>query len=171
MTKTKLIIVLAFIIALAAGGAVGVVTDRALRHRRRGSWLGQKLDLTQEQKDMMHEIWSEALGKTAREMATKRGDVHEERQEKIRDLLTDEQMEEYKKIMEEYRQDLRGLQSTRHEIFEAAREKTREILTLEQQKKYDKLLEERPGPGMRPGRPGRRGPQRPPFPRPGRAED
>lgn len=168
MTKTKLLAILAFLVALAAGGSLGVVGDRALRGREKPSWLGQRLNLDPEQKTKMRGIWAGALQTAREELGPRRRELLQQRRQKIEELLTAEQQAKYDIIMQEYWRGLGTVRERRRDIFAAAREKTRSILTDEQRRGFDKILENRPdrAPGMRGARQGGRPPGDARFPGP-----
>ena len=170
MTKTKVLLVLAFVVTLAAGVAAGLLASR-LAHRPRGpSWLADELNLTSQQREQMHTIWSDVMRTQGRSQWEQRKALAQERDDAIAALMTDNLRPQYEKILEEYSRKVDELGQERTRAFEQAVEQTRKILTPEQAEKYDALLtkQREQGPGESPG-------LRPPWgerrrPRPGPEE-
>jgi Spy/CpxP family protein refolding chaperone len=156
MTKMKLILILAFVLTLAAGAALGVVIDRSMRGRDRGSHLARKLDLTPQQQKRMREIWSETLRASRENLHGRRKDLRDQREQAVRQLLNEQQRERYREIQNKYEQGRETLRERRRELFKEAREKTRKILNPDQRKKYDRFFEDRWGHGRGPDRRGSR---------------
>lgn len=152
MTKAKLILILAFVLTLAAGATLGVVIDRSMRGHDRGSHLAKRLNLTPEQQKRMREIWSETLRASRESLHGRREELRQQREEAVRQLLTEQQRERYREIRSEYERGREALRERRRELFEEAREKTREILTPDQRKKYEKFFEDRRRHGRGPDR-------------------
>jgi len=172
MTRTKVLLIAAFVVTLAAGVAVGLSVSR-VQHRPHGpSWLAAELNLTDRQREQMHEIWSEAMSTAGRGRWEQHRAFVEERDQAILDLLTDEQRARYDAIQQEYENKREALDEQRQRAFEQAVERTKGILTPEQAAKYEELMKNRPHPGRgdRRGRgehgppPPRGGEPRPPKP-------
>jgi Spy/CpxP family protein refolding chaperone len=171
--KAKLLLILSLVLTFAAGLALGCLLERGSggRHRRgrRDSWLVRQLDLTPEQAQQIHAIWSEAMqmGASRRE---RRRTLREEREKSVRDLLSEEQKAQYDRALAEYDRKTVALQDEASEAFEQTVARTKEMLTPEQREKYEQMLGRmrehgrrgRAGPGM--GPPGRR-----PRPEPSKA--
>ena len=168
MIKTRLALIVAFILAIAAGGSVGLVADRAFGRADRGSWLGRKLDLTAEQREQMRRVWSEAMRSARTDVFEQRIELGRERHEKIQQLLSEEQKARYDEIKREFEQRQKELDKMRKAIFQHAHERTREILTESQRAEFDRMFKRGPGtrhgpgPGFGPSRGGMgpRSPQR-----------
>jgi len=170
MSKTKLILVACVCAALVAGLAAGIAWSR-LGHKplpppRLEDPLGP-LNLTQDQRDKMREIWSGVM----RGPGQQRG-RHEELQ-KARDaavvaLLDAEQKAKYEELMKAYSEKLTALEAERKSAVEEAVKRTKEILTPEQRVKYEEMLsKQRAGPRRQRGRPGGPGGEGAPPPPPG----
>lgn len=163
MIRTRVVLILAFVLAAAAGGALGLVANRALERRERGSWLGRQLDLTAHQREQMRRIWSDAMRRAREDVFEQRMELWRQRQGEIESLLTEEQKSKYDAIIQKFEQRQEELNRKRHAIFQRAHEQTREILNESQRKQFDRMLKQRPGrqrgpgPGFGPGRPGRGG--------------
>ncbi len=172
MKKAKLLLTLSLVLTFAAGLALGCLLERGRgsRHRpgRRQSWLARELDLTPEQEQQMHAIWSEAMGQLGMPRGERRQAPRDEREQAIRDLLTDEQEVQYDRIQADFERSLAALADEGKQAFDRAVARTKEILTPEQRAKYEEMLGRMrehgrrgpPGPGM--GPPGRRPRREPP---------
>jgi len=170
--KANLLLTLSLALTFAAGLALGCLLERGCgsRHRpgRRQSWLARELDLTPEQEQQMHAIWSEAMGQLGIPRGERSRTLTEEREKAVRDLLTEEQELQYDRVLAEHEQKLAGLKDEGKQAFERAVARTKEILTPEQRTKYEEMLGRTrehgrrgpPGPGM--GPPGRRPRPEPP---------
>jgi len=143
MNKAKLIVVIGFLVAFAAGGSAGLLVQPPPAPREPGSWLTRELSLTPEQHAQMKEIWSTAMGDAWRRTSEQRRAVKDQTQAAVRELLTEEQRARYDAIMQEQEQKYAELSNQRRDAFAAAREKTRQILTDEQRARYDELTAKR----------------------------
>ena len=164
MTKTKVLLIVAFGVTFAAGAAAGLLVSRAGRRPRGPSWLATELGLTDQQREQMHEIWSEAMQTAGRERWEQRHALIQKRDEAIAALMTEAQRAEYDTILRDYDAKREELEAQRKRAFEQAVERTKQILTPEQAAKYEDLLETRRdrGRGDRPGPPPPWGMRRPP---------
>jgi len=163
MTKAKVLLTVAFVVTFAAGAAVGLLMSSP-GHRPRGpSWLTAELELTDQQREQMHEIWSEAMRAGRSGHWERRKALAEHRDQAIAALLTEAQRTQYDSILQDYAAKMEELHQEGKLAFEQAVERTKQILTPEQAKKYDELFEERKkrGPGDRRGPPWGRRPPRP----------
>lgn len=171
MNRIRLIVIIGFALAFAAGGTVGMLaaSDGRRRPRRRpgpGRHLAKELGLTAEQQAQMRKIWSEAMGGQARQQwRDRRMALYRQRTEAIEALLTDEQRARYEEIFAEHAREMEKINQERHGLVQDAVERTKKILTEEQAKKYDEMRKTgRRGPGsFRGGRRG--GPRTRPGPR------
>ncbi len=153
MNKTKLIILISFIVAFAAGISVGLVVGRTGKTSRGGSILTRELNLTSEQRDQMQKIWEETVGPIRRLQHEQRQKLQEEREEAILNLLSPEQREQFEKINEAHSLSMEKFAQHRKDLFNEAQEKTKKILSEDQQKKYEEILKDRgPRRGRFPGR-------------------
>jgi Spy/CpxP family protein refolding chaperone len=158
MTRTKLLLVLCFLAAFAAGGAAGLVvrTDAKEPPRGHASWLREQLKLTPQQQEQMSKIWS-GMDANSHQRFEQRRALAEERDKAITALMTAEQKPKYEQILQDYDRKTAELSAERKLAFDQAVERTKkEVLTPEQAKQYDEILKHQRdrGPG---GPPGRRG--------------
>lgn len=145
MTRTKLIVVVCFCLALVAGGLVGYALGRRdPRHRSRESWIADELDLSVDQREKMKRIWSDVHQQMRTLGRSRRSEIRATRDQAIRNLLNEDQKADYDTIMADYDRAMKEMETRRRAVFDSAVEKTRAILTPEQREKYETLLRDRP---------------------------
>lgn len=165
MNKVKFLLVLAFLVVLAAGAVVGMAVDRKFRAapgqggapHPHNPWAQFNNSLTSEQRDKMKTIWSE-VEKLRESRFQMRRQLSQKRDQQIVELLTPDQRSKYDAIQTEYRAEVDQVEKNLLDEVHKAEEQTRAMLTPEQQKMYDDIR-------SRSGPPGRRGG---PFQRGGR---
>jgi len=145
MTKTRVILVIGFLVALGAGMAVGAALKRGGEPKPRKPWIEEELNLTPEQREKMHDIWSESMREMREYQRDRRQALLSERDEAIQNLLSVPQRAEYAEIQRIYERESAALSEAARKAFDEAKEKTKEILTEEQQEAYDRMLRERAG--------------------------
>lgn len=149
MTKTKLILVAAFLVTLVAGFAAGYTFRAYTPHRHDRPWLVYHLDLTPEQRDKMKTVWQEA--DTALNKISERGRaLRSERSEAISALLSGPQALQYEAIQQEFQRKSDELGRERQNVFEQAHAKTDPILTPTQRQTYEELMKSGSGSDRRP---------------------
>ena len=164
MTKTKIILVVCFLVTFAAGSFVGWSVSRPDHPRGGPSWLTAELNLTPEQRDQMHAIWSEAMGATMKQRGEQGKALRQERDQAVIALLSDEQKTRYDVIYQDYLRKEGELSDQRKQAFDEAVKRTMLILTPEQAARYEDLMKKQPERGFGPPRGGHWG--RPPGPPP-----
>src|SRR5688500_3874096 len=176
MNMTKLVVIVGFLVAFAAGVMVGsldarkrgdataaAATTAPTTRPSRGGWLQSELGLTSEQRQAMDQIWSEMAGRGRGEQEEKRRQFRRERDEAIAALIRPEDRATFEQIGDDYSEKLASLDRESRAAFAGAVERTKQLLTPEQRTKYEELLKRHQwdrGPGAR-GGPGRRGDERP----------
>jgi len=143
MTKTRIIVVVCFCLAFAAGGAAGFAFSRFVLRPERRSHLADELNLTSEQSEKMRKIWSEVMGKLRQRRREKREAIRKERDEAVQNLLSEEQKEKYEEIMKRYAAQSESLSKEGKQAFEEAVSRTKELLTEPQRRKYEEMLKQR----------------------------
>jgi Spy/CpxP family protein refolding chaperone len=157
VNKVRLIILVGFALAFAAGASVGMLAASGGRRRPSqrpgaGRQLAKELGLTTEQQAQMRKIWSEAMGGQARQQwRDRRTALYRQRTEAIEALLTDEQQARYEEILAEHAREMEKINQERNRLVQEAVERTKKILTQEQAKKYEEIRKSR----HRGGGPGR----------------
>ena len=141
MVRTKVILVLCFAAAFAAGGTAGYVVKSTTDVRPHGySRLMEELRLSDRQREQMREIWA-SIEPNASQQREQRRLAAEERDKEIAALMTPEQQPKYEQIRQDYDRKIAELSSQRKLAFDRAVERTkREVLTPEQAQKYEEIL-------------------------------
>lgn len=143
MTRSRIIVVLLFIVAFGAGLSVAKVLHRAPAPNDRGpSMLSRELNLTQKQSDEMFAIWDN-IYKTGSDERTERRDLSRKRSEAIAALIPEDKQEELAHINEDYNRLMQDLMTQGRERYAQAVEETKSILTNVQRKKYEEILARR----------------------------
>ena len=153
MTKAKLILIVAFVVTLAAGVALGFTLRSLTHHRARPSAVAPSdpaappphshfpdLNLTAEQKTKMDEIWNAVRHNSRESQNEQRKTFQKQRDDAIRALLTDEQKVKYDAVLKDYADKMAELGKEREKAFQEARDKTKLILDAEQWKKFEEWL-------------------------------
>jgi Spy/CpxP family protein refolding chaperone len=155
---TRLVVVIGFLVSLAAGLAIGLTTRAGVpkpEHKppgERGSWLAQQLDLTPEQREQLDAIWSETARRGGREQWQQRSQLRRERDDAIAALIPEDRRESYQQLLDDFAARSEAMEAQWRESFHAAVQRTREILTPQQLTKYEELMS-RHSPGSGPGGP------------------
>jgi len=164
MTRTRLILLVCFVIAFGAGMSAGVLTSRLTARPPERSFLTAELDLTAEQRDAIRKIWSETMSRQFAHQHERRAAIVQERDAALAAILTEEQRAQYEEVQRTYFRNLEELGKDRQRAFDEAVERTRQVLNPEQARRYEEMLRERRERGPYGPRPSRGGG---PFPRPG----
>src|SRR6476646_8923219 len=115
MTKTRIIVIIGFLVAFGAGAVVGIqlrppapakATETPQPEQR--SWLRTELGLSPQQNEQMKNIW-ESLHASGRGYEDRRRHVRDERDEAIAALLAPSVMGDYDRILQEYTNKLTAL--------------------------------------------------------------
>lgn len=182
MNQTKFAFAMMFILAMAAGGAIGLITARSLtgasapgpvvegdvppspgprQSRDRRAWLAEELSLTPEQQMKMEEIWSGLARGGGREQFEQFRNLVRQRDDAIIALFTPEQKAEYERLMGDYDAKFEAHNAERDRAFQQAVDQTKAILTDEQRQRYEELMSRRKM--DRPDKDKGDRPERPPF--------
>ena len=153
MTKAKLILIVAFVVTLAAGVALGFTLRSLTHHRARPSAVAPSdpaappphshfpdLNLTAEQKTKMDEIWNAVMRNSRKLQEEQRQEFQKQREEAVRAILTAEQQVQYDAVLKDYAHKMEELRKAREKLFQEAVEKTKPILDEAQRKKYEEWL-------------------------------
>lgn len=142
MTKTSVTILLGFVLMFAAGAVIGMVKDKAVppASPHNHSWLADQLQLTDQQREQMKEIWQSAMPHQHGDQAMeKRRTLQKERDDAIRAMLNSDQQAKFDAIEQKYEQSIADLQKNRAKAVQDAVERTKLILNDQQRQKYDEL--------------------------------
>ncbi len=172
MKMTKLALVLAFLVVMAAGAVVGMAVDRSILRAEaprveppttRASF-PQFPKVSKEQKDSIDQIWA-AVDALRYQRFQARHDLDVKRAQDIQAMLSPEQKDRYEAIQTGYRTDVQKLEQGLQDAVKKAEEQTRAVLNDQQRAQYDvwrDAMAKRRGPRGGPGRnggPGRSGPR------------
>lgn len=149
MSRSKVILVMMFVLALGAGVVMGVLavkgpslTAHGSPHGKGGGPRGpfEGIVLSEQQKQQIRTIWEEFSrgGRDGGREGDRWGKLRKERDEAIEALMTTpEQKAALARIKQNYDTGLEEMRSEQRKSWEAAVEKTRAILNDEQRAKYD----------------------------------
>jgi Spy/CpxP family protein refolding chaperone len=151
---TKLMVLVGFCIAFAAGMVVGV--NRRTIHpsaassthtppttsgmRGPGGYLAKELNLTPDQQEQLRQIWSDVARRARGEREELRRQYRKQREEAIAAIIPADQKKQYQQIQDEFTQKMEELDRQWRASFEDAVAKTKPILTPEQRAKYEEML-------------------------------
>ena len=162
MNKVKFLLVLAFLVVLAAGAVVGMALDKHLRdfgptapgstpHPHPMSAFRQfDQSLTSEQRDKMKPIWSE-VDRERHKRFDDRRHLAQQRDQAVLDLLTPELRAKYDAIQAQYRSDVDQVEKNLADSVHHAEDQTRAMLSPDQLKLYEEARAHGGPPGRRPG--------------------
>lgn len=144
--KTRILVIAGFVVAFAAGWAVGMKwrgTDSpsSTRSERHNGWLAAELKLSPEQKEQLREIWSETARRGRRERMDRRRQATRERDEAIAALIRPEDKPRYEEILKQYAEQSGQQDREWRDAYQADVERTKQILTPEQRTRYEELLQ------------------------------
>ncbi|HEY7117243.1 MAG TPA: Spy/CpxP family protein refolding chaperone [Tepidisphaeraceae bacterium] len=162
MNQIRVLIVLGSIVLFAAGAVVGMLARRMPSRPQHPpspeAFLVEQLGLTDAQQKQMREIWSRTLENAGPPPFGQFDRLNKEREQAIRDLLSDDQKAQYDRIAREYSARMEEIHKQSRAKFKEAEEQTKALLTPEQLQKYEEILKRGRdhGPGG-PGGPGGKG--------------
>jgi Spy/CpxP family protein refolding chaperone len=144
--KATAVLVLAYVLALAAGTTSGVLAER-LRSPNSSATsapLAAQLQLNDDQREQMRGAWEDA--KDAADDCYKQAqEIQRQRDQALVDMLSDEQKAKFAPIDQGYARQFAALTTRRESAFEQAMAKTEAILTPDQRVKYEEIVRERLG--------------------------
>lgn len=142
MSRTKWIILVACLLSMGAGVALGMLRSRIQPRGvdARSTWLTQELDLSPSQQQEMEKIWNELLQTRGREFGEQMRTLQQEREVEVAGLLDANQTTKYEQINQRFGERMRELFQKVEQDFLAASEKTRAMLNESQRERYDQLV-------------------------------
>lgn len=142
MSRTKVVILAAFVLVLGAGVVAGRLWARlpgaVTPEGRSPSWLADQLNLTSEQRQQMDAIWAEAKQKLDQKVERRRSLDHE-RDQAIADLLGPEQWAAYGRLVDDFRAKRNEVDKERFALIRDANERSRALLAEGQRKTWDQI--------------------------------
>ena len=149
MTKLKVLAAVALCMAYIAGIVTGwagytlASEQPPPAEEKKGSWLSHTLHLTPEQEAQIEAIWSqEAPRHEGDDVRTRIRALYDERNARVRDMLTEEQKTAFDVIYAECEQKKDAISEERRARYDAAVQKTMAVLTPEQQEKYKEIIDD-----------------------------
>ncbi|MGB2824188.1 MAG: hypothetical protein WBF17_24655, partial [Phycisphaerae bacterium] len=136
MNKVRLSVMAGFALAFAAGGSVGMLAGPEAPTgppHGPGEWLVREIQLTQEQRRQMREIWS-FVGEA--DVPRRQHELFQRRDKAIQEMLTEDQRTQYGRIVQECQGAMAEMERERRRLIDRAVQRTKEILTPEQAKRY-----------------------------------
>ncbi|HVT91140.1 MAG TPA: Spy/CpxP family protein refolding chaperone [Tepidisphaeraceae bacterium] len=141
MRKTKTFILIAFVLAMGAGVAVGMLGSRTIPKKLEGrSWLVDELHLTSAQEQQMNQIWGDMMRNKGRAIKDQLDLLKKERQAEIDGLLSDDQKSKVEQIDHRFGDRARELWKQCQQDFTDAADQSRKVLDESQRLKYDELV-------------------------------
>jgi Spy/CpxP family protein refolding chaperone len=168
MKRSRQVLLVMALLVLCAGVVVGRLSARLAAEvpppppDHTPSWLADQLNLSADQQQKMDAIWADVKQQMNGE-GEKHRELDRERDDAIRDLLSDEQQVEYQEIYDIYRQKRQEMEKTRDALIKSAEDRSRALLNDSQKARWDQMAKDmhahRPGgPGHGPGPGQGRGP-------------
>jgi hypothetical protein len=157
--STKAIFGLAFLLAIGAGVALGMLTARQTPAPQdgKGNWFVEQLQLTPDQQKKMEEIWGKLIREKGREYGEEARQLQIQREADVAGVFNPEQRSEYDRINQKYALKGQELWKRFEQEFVHATEMSRAILYDNQRRKFDGMMEQfrasRGGPGWMGGPP------------------
>lgn len=147
-TKTALIVVLMFVVALAAGAVAGKLASRQQQRTPTvvtGSELTDQLQLTPDQREKMRPIW-EAVRETADSCRKEAEADQKEQQDQLIAMLNDDQRRKYADLTSATSIKIQVLDEKRKAAVRKGIEQTEKLLSDDQRKAYRQIIKDRLGP-------------------------
>ncbi|MGA2231403.1 MAG: hypothetical protein ABSH22_10935 [Tepidisphaeraceae bacterium] len=143
--KATAVLVLAYVLALAAGTTSGVLAERLHSPNAADSApLATQLQLTADQREQMRQAWEDARN-TSDACYKQAQTIQRQRDLALYNMLTDEQKLKFAPIDQAYARQFAALTTQRDAAFNQAMAKTEGILTSEQRVKYEEIVRDRVG--------------------------
>ena len=147
-TDSKIVILLGFVLTLAAGLAAGLWGARYMNGRPvqtvAASSPLDELQLTADQTQHMRKIW-ESVRDTAQTCLTRGQMLRQQRDKAMEALMTDEQKARFEKVNQDYEAQVLALNNQREQAFADAVKETEQMLNDRQRRLYDAILQKNTG--------------------------
>jgi Spy/CpxP family protein refolding chaperone len=148
------------VLVLSAGVVVGRLSARLAAEPpppppgHSPSWLADQLGLSADQRQQIDAIWADVKQQQRYDFEQRRPELAHDRDEAIRDMLTDDQWSEYQEIYEIYREKRQDMDKAQDTRIKTAEERSRALLNDSQKARWDQLAKDmhghRPGSGSGP---------------------
>lgn len=150
MSRNRILLITCFVVIFAAGVAAGMFVAALGRGKQAGhgrSWLMDQLNLSDDQRTQVRDIWSKARESGGRGYLDRRRALGEARDKALGELVAPDQRPQFQALMKDHADKLKELSDQRKKAYDQALEQMRRVLTPEQSLKYDELMKEQPGHG------------------------
>jgi Spy/CpxP family protein refolding chaperone len=144
--KASMVLILAYVLALAAGTTSGLLADR-LRTSGPGASsapLAVQLKLSSEQAGQIRTVW-EDVSKTDDDCLREAQKIQAGQVQALLNLLTDEQKAKFGIMNQDFARQFAELAIRRQAAFKDGLSKTEAMLTPEQRTKYEQIVQQRLG--------------------------
>jgi cell division protein ZapA (FtsZ GTPase activity inhibitor) len=146
--ESHVVIVLAFVLTLAAGLAAGFWGARYLNGRPVQAVAANspldELQLTADQTQHMRKIW-ESVRDMSQSCLTRGQLLRQQRDMAMEALLTDDQKARFEKVNQDYEAQVLALNNQRDQAFHNAVKETEQMLNDRQRRLYDAILQKNTG--------------------------
>ena len=157
MGKTKIILIILFVLTLSSGWVAGMLVSRLPGSKptaaRARTPLAEELGLSQDQNEKMRVIW-EGVKSKVDDCYQSAQVIQKKRDDALLVLLNDEQKAKFIKIQQSCTDSLASLKTDRDSTFDNAVTQTEKILTETQKVRYREILQTRVHHGPHQGGPG-----------------
>jgi uncharacterized membrane protein len=142
--KTKLLVLVAFALALVGGGAAGMLAARYVARPTPVADSGNvplsdELQLSPSQRDQIRVIWL-GMQDTADNCYREAQRLDRQEHDAIISLLIDEQKKQYEKIHQDYQDRYTANTARRQAAFDQAVDGTKKLLDDSQRRRYEQIL-------------------------------
>ena len=143
MSKARVIFIVGFVLAMAAGVVVGMVAARApVKPATPRSDLDAYLELTPEQAEKVHAIWS-GVSALTRGRNDRRRALNKDRDEAILQLIPADRKADYDRIQQEHAAKVAEFNKEHERLIAEAEQKMKEVLTVVQWNRFEDRKKER----------------------------
>lgn len=143
MTRSRIIMVVLFVVAFGAGFSVSKLLERPHHSSERGpSWLSHELNLTDAQREQMLAIWGN-FSKTGSDDRNTRRELQTQRNDAIAKLVPSDKQQALAQVNETYKKQMDEIMTRGRDRYRQAVDATKAILTAEQRQKYEQILARR----------------------------
>jgi uncharacterized FlgJ-related protein len=142
--KATLVLVLAYVLALAAGTTSGVLAERMHTQVSVTGPLAVELHLTAQQCDQMRAIW-EKVSNRADQYYRQAQDIQQRRDQALYNMLTNQQKAAFAPTDQAYAKQFAAVVAQRQAVFRDALAKTEQMLNPAQRIQYKQIVRQRLG--------------------------